>query len=134
VQQTCPNAGYGFEDKTFSGKESRENKTGEKHGEPDEPASQTPGLQDVQQGDKWAVPQSPGHLQDSKSSAQGEKGGLTGAGKCRKEDETQPLGGRGHGNPLPGGMACLSPPGNRRQRRGGHHGYIPFPDGPRHLL
>ena len=75
MQQTCPNAGYGFEDKTFSGKESRENETGEKHGEPDEPASQTPGLQDVQQGDKWAVPQSPGHLQDSKSSAQGEKGG-----------------------------------------------------------
>lgn len=73
MQQTCPNAGYGFEDKTFSGKESRENETGEKHGEPDEPASQTPGLQDVQQGDKWAVPQSPGHLQDSKSSAQGGK-------------------------------------------------------------
>ena len=98
MQQTCPNAGYGFEDKTFSGKESRENETGEKQGEPDEPASQTPGLQDVQQGDKWAVPQSPGHLQDSKSSAQGGKGGMTGAGKRRTEDKACSLSAGGHEN------------------------------------
>ena len=130
MQQTCPNAGYGFEDKTFSGKESRENETGEKHGEPDEPASQTPGLQDVQQGDKWAVPQSPGHLQDSKSSAQGEKGGMTGAGKRRTEDKACSLSAGGDREPVPGRMACLPPPGDRRQRRGGHHGHIPFSDGP----
>ena len=130
VQQACPNAGYGFEDKPFSGKESRENETGKKQGETAEPASQTPGLQGVQQGDKRAVPQSPGGLQDRRFPAQGEKGGLTGAGKCRKEDETQPPGGRGHRTPLPGGMACLPPSGNRRQRRGGHHGHIPFSDGP----
>lgn len=30
----CPNAGYGFEDKSFTGKEGKENETGKKHGEP----------------------------------------------------------------------------------------------------
>ena len=134
MQQACPNAGYGFEDKPFSGKESRENETGKKQGEPAEPASQTPGLQDVQQGDKRAVPQSPGHLQDRQFPAQGEKGGMTGAGKRRTEDKACSLSAGGHGKPVPGGMACLPPPGDRRQRRGGHHGDIPLPDGPRCLL
>lgn len=103
----CPNAGYGFEDKSFLGKEGRENEheTGKKHGELDQPASRPPGLQGGQQEGERAVPQFPDGLQDSQSPPQGEKGGLTGAGKRRTEDKAHPFSGRGDRKPVPGGMA-----------------------------
>lgn len=97
----CPNAGYGFEDKSFTGKEGRENEheTGKNIGSW---INQHPGRPDYRADSRRVN----GQYRNSRmvcrtANLPRRARGLTSAGKRRTEDKAHPFSGRGDRKPVP---------------------------------